>query len=203
MYVYIHAYIQTCIHIYVYIRDLHKYLYECILGSCGTLPIHISNIIYDVLQTTYQRYNVSHLLRFAVIVIFTEAIVSWNPELYSLWKVRVLSKIYLAEGLYSVWGMVPHSSQQIDTVGENHVSLWPACFLALYGVCCWTRCTSSRCSNNLLPKLQGRRDFSCSKGSKRPLRTEVFFCFVFQNICPCEILFLSRKGYVLLLQSSI
>lgn len=35
-----------------------------------------------------------------------------------------------------------------------------------------------RCSNNLLPKLQGRREFSRSKGSKRPLRTGEFFCFV-------------------------
>lgn len=59
------------------------------------------------------------------------------------------------------WPHVP--ARQIDGVGENHVSLLPACFLALSGVLCWTSYTGTRCSNSLLLKIQGRSNFSHRK----------------------------------------
>lgn len=70
MYIYIHTYKHA--YIYMYISEVYINIYMNIyLGGVAHCPY-----IFLISYMMYQRYNVSHLPGFAVIVIFTEAIVS-------------------------------------------------------------------------------------------------------------------------------
>lgn len=109
---YIYVDIQGCTHSYthMYTGDLHKYLLKYRLGRCGTLHVHIYNIMYDVLQILYHICNVFYPPSLASSQIYLHQYFSEN------WA---LSKICFVDGLNSVWGMVPHSSRQIESEGES------------------------------------------------------------------------------------